>query len=275
MACHQIPEQRDGVMDFILDINFLLKNSISERQKLLGLYTRLPATECRRQTTCCMMLPEMTLIEALVALERLIKMAASRQVQILEKLVKYFFLNPVEMTACPFLEDKACLIYADRFFGCRAYGLWSRATYDELITQTQFAKQHLHNQWANLGITLPEAVTGFQVPYCPYVEITDGAEVSDRQLDEIAENIDLISKQLGREDNLFRQHYFLDLSFLIASWIYGYSKAVQLKFSSVKNFLSGGNRAKLDKMISDIKREPLSSLLNQGEPYGMQNRKKP
>ena len=98
---------------------------------------------------------------------------------------------------------------------------------------------------------------------------------TDRQLNEIEVNIDLISQQLGREDYLFRHHFFLDLSFLIASWIYGYTKAVQLKFSSVKNFLSGGNRAKLDKMISNIKSEPLSSLLNKGEPYGMQNRKKP
>ena len=275
MVCHQIPERREGMMNFILDINLLLKKSISERQKLIGLYTRLPATECRRQTSCCMMLPEMTLIEALVALERLKKMAPSIQVQILRKLVKYFFLNPAEITACPFLEAQACLIYTDRFFGCRAYGLWSRATYDELSTQTQMSKQHLHNQWANLGVTLPESVTGFQVPYCPYVKITDTAEISDRQLNEIAENIDLISQQLGWEVNLFRQHYFLDLSFLITSWIYGYTKAVQLKFASVKNYLSSGNRAKLDKMISDIKSEPMSLLINKGEPYGMQNRKKP
>ena len=275
MVCHQIPERREGMMDFILDINLLLKKSVSERQKLIGLYIRLPATECRRQTSCCMMLPEMTLIEALVALEHLKKMAPSRQVQILKKLVKYFFLNPVEITACPFLEAQACLIYTDRFFVCRAYGLWSRATYDELSTQTQMSKQHLHNQWANLGVTLPESVTGFQVPYCPYVKITDTAEISDRQLNEIAENIDLISQQLGWEVNLFRQHYFLDLSFLIASWIYGYTKAVQLKFAFVKNYLSSGNRAKRYKMISDIKSESFSSLINKGEPYGMQNRKKP
>ena len=275
MVCHQIPERREGMMDFILDINLLLKKSVSERQKLIGLYTRLPATECRRQNSCCIMLPEMTLIEALVALERLKKMAPSRQVPILRKLVKYFFLNPVEITACPFLEAQACLIYTDRFFGCRAYGLWSRTTCDELSTQTQMSKQHLHNQWANLGVTLPESVTGFQVPYCPYVKITDAAEIRDRQLNEIAENIDLISQQLGMEDNLFRQHYFLDLSFLIASWIYGYTKAVQLKFVSVKNYLFSGNRAKLDKMIGDIKSEPLSLLINKGEPYGMQNRKKP
>jgi hypothetical protein len=126
-------------MEFIRDINRLLNNSVSQRQKLVGLYTRLPATVCRRQAACCMMLPEMTLIEALVVLDRIKKMATSRQVQIFQKLVQYFFLNAVEISTCPLLEGQTCLFYADRFFGCRAYGLWSRATYEELSTQTQIA----------------------------------------------------------------------------------------------------------------------------------------
>lgn len=198
------------------------------------------------------MLPEMTLVEALAALDRLSKMIQARQVQILQKLIKYFFLNPVEITACPLLEGSECLIYPDRFFGCRAYGLWSPAAYDELGTQTQATKQHIQKQWANLRVMLPEAVTGFQVSYCPYVEITDGGEVSDRQLNQIAENIDLISREFGRDDRTFRHHYFLDLSFLVASWIYGYTKAVQLKFAFIKDFLSGGNRTQLDQMITGI-----------------------
>ena len=261
-------------MDLIQDINHLLKNSISQRLKLDGVYACLPATKCRRQTTCCMMLPEITLIEALVALDRIKKMDASGQMQILEKLLKYFFLNPVEIRSCPFLDDQSCLIYADRFFGCRAYGLWSRNAYEKLSSRSQAAKGHLQKQWANLGVMLPDAVTGFQVPYCPYVEITEGNEISDRKLDEIAERIDLISRQFSREDNAFRRHYFLDLSFLVATWTYGYTKAVELKFAFVKDFLSSGNRAELDNMITDISNvlpssEPLFSFLKKGEQHGM------
>lgn len=234
------------------DINNLLENSISQRRQLLELYTLIPVTNCHRRTSCCMMLPEMTLIEALVALDRIKKMAAPRKTQILQNLLKYFFLNPVEITACPFLEDPKCLIYPDRFFGCRAYGLWSHATYDKLSTQKQTAKQHLQKQWTNLGVTLPETVTGFEVPYCPYVEIADGGKINDQQLDEIAENIDALSQHFGKADKTFRHNYFLDLSFLIASCAHGYTKAVQFKFAFVKNFISIGNRSKLDKMLSSV-----------------------
>lgn len=234
------------------DINKVLENSISQRRKLHGLYTSIPLTSCRRQTTCCMLLPEMTLIEALVALDRIKKMAAAGQTQILQNLLKYFFLNPVEITTCPFLEGSKCLIYPDRFFGCRAYGLWSHATYDNLSNQTRAAKQHLQKQWATLGVTLPETVTGFEVPYCPYVEIVDGGEINDQQLDEIARNIDELSRHFDHEDKTFRHNYLLDLSFLIASRTYGYTKAVQLKFTFVKDFISTGNRSKLDKSLSNV-----------------------
>ena len=240
------------MMDLIQDINNLLKNSAPQRQKLQRLYATIPVTNCRRRTACCMMLPEMTLIEALVALGQIKKMAATGQAQILQKLVKYFFLNPVEISACPFLQGLECLIYPDRFFGCRAYGLWSRATYDKLSTQTQTAKQQLQQKWAKLGVMLPETVTGFKVPYCSDVEIVDGSEINDQQLDVIAENIDALSRQFGRQDETFRHNYFLDLSFLVASFTHGYTKAVQLKFMFVKDFMSTGNRSKLDKMISSV-----------------------
>jgi hypothetical protein len=78
----------------------------------------------------------------------------------------------------------------------------------------------------------------------------DGSEINDQQLDVIAENIDALSRQFGRQDETFRHNYFLDLSFLVASFTHGYTKAVQLKFMFVKDFMSTGNRSKLDKMLS-------------------------
>ena len=246
-------------MDLIADINELIACSMLERQKLVGLYAAIPATQCRRRTTCCMMLPEMAFIEALAAFSRLKKMTASKRVQILQKLVKYFFLNPVEISACPFLESPECLIYSDRFFGCRAYGLWSPAVYAKLSTQAQTAKQHLQKQWANLNVTLPKAVTGFQAPYCPDVEILDGGEINDQQLDEIEKNIDTLSREFSREDKAYRHTYFSDLSFLITTWIFGYQKAVGLKFTLVKDIVSTGNRAKMDKMLSSVA-DPLAKI---------------
>ena len=239
-------------MDLIQDIDHLLKNSIAQRRKLAGLYGRIPETACRRRTHCCRMLPEMMLIEALMGLGRIKEMTASNQGQILQKLLKYFFLNAVEIRTCPFLEDRQCLIYADRFFGCRAHGLWSQAAYDQLCSQTQSAKQHSRQQWANVGITLPEAVTSFQVPYCSSVKVVNGGQINDEQLDEIAATIAALSRKLGRPDQTFRQHYFLDLSFLMASLTYGYAKAIQLKYMFVKDFISSENYAVLDKMIAGI-----------------------
>jgi Fe-S-cluster containining protein len=70
------------------------------------------------------MLPEMTLVEALPVIRRLVEMAATMRNRLIKKIIGHFFLNPVEITSCPFLEGQECLIYPDRFFGCRSYGLW-------------------------------------------------------------------------------------------------------------------------------------------------------
>ena len=96
------------------------------------------------------MLPEMTLVEVLPVIQRLVDMAPAVRKRLLQKIIIYFFLNPVEITSCPFLDGQDCLIYADRFFGCRSYGLWSQDYYEKLAASDRKVKIYLQKQWKNL-----------------------------------------------------------------------------------------------------------------------------
>jgi len=99
----------------IKTVNALIKSSTAEFAELKDCYALLPATTCTRKTHCCAMLPETTLGEALWALKRLQQERPEKRARIFRKISAYFFINPAQITACPFLEENYCIIYEDRF----------------------------------------------------------------------------------------------------------------------------------------------------------------
>jgi Fe-S-cluster containining protein len=180
----------------------------------------------------------MGLVEALTAVQLLIDMVPGQRHQLSSRMIHYFFLNPVEILMCPFLEDQECLIYQDRFLGCRAYGLWSKGYYQQQAEHSRQAKGLSQEQWQRLGVSLPQAVVDFHLPYCPYVEVEG--------------EIEAISGQLAPWHDSFRQRYLSDLSFLLVSNVLSSQEAIQLKFEIVRDFLSTGNNERVDEMVGKL-----------------------
>jgi hypothetical protein len=233
-------------------IRDLLNISSSQRRELEATYARLPVARCRRKTNCCLLLPEMTLVEALVAIQRLSDMAPSMRRKIIRTIIRYFFLNPAEIIKCPFLDSQDCLIYRDRFFGCRAYGLWSKDYYNKLVSRSRPAKVHFQRQWEKLGVTLPQSVIDLQIPYCRFVETKGDGVIDDSQLMRIADAVNTLSAQFSEWHELFGQKYFFDLSFLLTSLAFGFAESVRMKFVIVREIVTTGNRTGLDRILADI-----------------------
>jgi len=240
-------------------IRALLERSTEQRSALNEAYSQLPSTRCRRRTYCCSLLPEMSLLEALSAVQQLLEMKAEQRLWMNRRLIRYFFLNPVEILSCPFLESENCLIYRNRFFGCRAYGLWTEELYRKKGEQSRKAKTLSQHQWQRLGVSLPEEVVNFHLDYCPYVELEGGAFVEDELLLQTSDRIEAISGELVPWHEKFHQEYFSDLSFLLASISLGLQRAVQLKFEIVRHILSTGNKEKVDRIVDKLD-DPLANL---------------
>ena len=233
------------------EIRDLLVRSLPQRQALQGLYARLTATRCRRRAYCCALLPEASLVEVLAALAAIQEFPSERRLDLLKKAIRYFLVNPLEITSCPFLEGADCLIYADRFFGCRAYGLWSPEEHERRSGANRQAKRGLGEQWLRLGVRLPAAVLDFQVPYCREVE-PDVGPGEDRELIAAEEAIEKIADQLGPEANRFRNLYYSDLSFLLASLLFGVPEALRLKFTLVLEGRRTGSRNGLEEALRSL-----------------------
>jgi Fe-S-cluster containining protein len=241
-------------------IRELLAGSTEQRLAWQEASAQLPATRCRRRTHCCSLLPEMNLVEALTAVQLLVDMVPGQRRQLSRRMIHYFFLNPVEILMCPFLEGQKCLVYQDRFLGCRAYGLWSKGYYQQQAEHSRKAKRLSREQWQRLGVSLPQEVVDFHLPYCPYVELEGDVSVDDEKLSRTSDMIEAISGQLAPWHNSFRQGYFSDLSFLLVSAVLGSRVAIQLKFEMVRDFLSTGKHQKvegiadkLDDFFEDLK----------------------
>jgi Fe-S-cluster containining protein len=213
-------------------IGALLERSTEHRSALKEAYAQLPGTQCRRRTHCCSLLPEMNLLEALSAVQQLLEMKPEQRLWMNRRLIRYFFLNPVEILSCPFLEGQNCLIYRNRFFGCRTYGLWTAEHYRKKAEQSRQAKTLSHRQWQRLGVSLPQEVVDFHLDYCPYVEA--------------------ISEELVPWHDKFHQEYFSDLSFFLASIYLGLQRAVQLKFEIVRHVLITGDKGRVDRIVDKL-----------------------
>jgi Fe-S-cluster containining protein len=233
-------------------IQDLIDKSKKQRAELREAYAMVPTSHCLRRTLCCSLLPEMSLIEALAAIQCISEMTPITRLRLTRGLVRYFFLNSVRITSCPLLIDRNCLIYENRFFGCRAYGLWPEHYYNELADRSHQMKRYNQELWQNLGISLPQEVVDFQVPYCSHVRPDGDASVDDETLPHAADKIELLSKQLAPWHESFRHSYFLDLSFLLASLTFGLTEAVQMKFAFVKDYVITGNQAGLSEVVGNF-----------------------
>ncbi|MEW6419457.1 MAG: hypothetical protein AB1480_15310 [Nitrospirota bacterium] len=233
-------------------IRELLLNSVRQRKELEKAYALLPPTKCRRKTQCCSLLPDMTLLEALTAIQQLARMPSTMRKKLTKKMISYFILNPIEILSCPFLDYQDCLIYQNRFFGCRAYGLWSQGYYEKIASNNREMKKQFQMQWQKLGVSLPQSVIDFQVPYCMSVKIDGKKVMNDEMLLHTAENITELSEQFPEWHQVFGQWYFSDLSFLLSSFVFGFQDAIKMKFYIVREIVATGNRSRLEAILEQL-----------------------
>lgn len=246
-------------------IQELIQKAVPLGRELKAVYDRLPATRCLRRTRCCSLLPEMTFLEALGTIQEMMFWEPLERIKLLKKMARIFFCNAAEIIPCPFLEGNNCLIYPARSFNCRAYGLWSRNYYQELAAKNRQSKLLLQQQWEKLGVSLPEEVISFQVPYCSAVETETPKRITDEELSAAWDKIENLSGNLHFGEREFRETYFSDLSFFLTGLQFGLREAVRLKFFIVRELIRKGDRGRLDHLLDQVTdrflEEPLEELI--------------
>ncbi len=229
-------------------ITQLLQTSRKFTKELHSIYRKLPEVTCKGLAHCCTLLPDMTFTEAVSALDSLSSMEPPRRMEILHRIALYFYLNPVKIMSCPFLEKGRCIIYKDRFLGCRTYGLWSANHYKTLASKNLEAKRQVQAAWQQAGINLPKEVIEFQVPYCKNLKIIKGKQPNDRALLKLGKKVAYLSQEHSAAmHSMFAEDFFMDLSFWLVSMVFGKQGAANSKFMAVKAVCSGNGHEYAEK----------------------------
>ncbi len=221
--------------------------------ELSGILDRLPPTTCQRQAACCALLPEMTLTEACRLYDFLERLPRERREQLNLKTIEYYFLNPVRVMGCPFLENKNCLVYDVRPFGCRAYGLWSPWGYRSRSEAGIPAKRQVDKAWAAIGVRLPRQVVNFQVKYCREVEPLDDRKLDDRVLESARLDVQALDHRLGALAEAFAVKHFSDLGFVTACRFLGKDSALRNKVIVVREQLQSGDSPSLAYLLEQVR----------------------
>ena len=223
-------------------------------KSLQGLYQRLPETRCQCEQTgvCCAFLPEMTWMEALQWSGVIQQMSAEARARILQKFLEFYLTNPIRHTGCPFLKNGACCIYELRPFACRAYGLWGPELGKVRTRKSRQDRNALLQMWQKFGLELPPETVEFEIDYCDKVRCATEISISDSQLMDILQRIYGLDQALPGLQTKFETEYHSDFSFLIASLVLGYRKAVLGKFAVIKEIVIQGTDERLQQMAAKV-----------------------
>ena len=220
-------------------------------KELDNLYAGIPAMTCDRRGLCCGLLPEMSFLEYMGVLGAVQGLEPDRVHSLAAGLVRYFFVNPVRLNPCPFLDCGACLVYRNRPLGCRMYGLWSREKYTARSLDNRQAKYSVQAAWRKLGVILPPEVVNFSLPYCDRVRLAGDGAITDDQIDGMDESVAELARG-AKWESTFRERCFSDPSFAAASAVVGYGRALTLKVSIVRELLAGGISRTLDSVLASL-----------------------
>jgi len=244
----------------ITNIPSLLESSRQLFDRIEKLYQRFPSTSCKRRNLCCTLLPEMGLPEFLLLIQTVAAMKPEHMLTIGRRLIRYFLINPVRLSSCPFLENGGCMVYEQRPLGCRAYGLWSPEHYEHRARENIRKKREVHAAWRRLGINLPREVTDFQLPYCDRLRIQSGPQVTDDHIRQLYDEVEHLGSELQDANRNFGEMYFSDPSFLTCSFLFGYQRSLELKVAVVKEILGQGRSPTLAQVRKKLNGKALARI---------------
>ncbi len=223
-------------------------------QTLLKTYEKLPETLCRCDSIgiCCVSLPEMTALEALLWICTITQLPSDERISLLRKFVSFYLTNPVRRPGCPFLSEGSCGIYERRPFACRAYGLWSPETGDEQTQANRENQKTFVQMWEQFGVSIPAESLINEMDYCRQVSTVASTPISDEDLLHVLEEVYLLSAPVADVQQSFENAYQSDFSFLIASLMLGQKKAFLGKYAVVKEIVNNGTETRLDKFLKAV-----------------------
>lgn len=222
-------------------------------KELREIYDLLPETRCGcdKPGQCCAFLPQMTWMEALQWFRYLKALPQADCDAMVKKFLAFFLTNPARAGHCPFLtRDGGCGNYEFRPFACRAYGMWSRKRGKEETARSSEGKAALLAAWRRYGIELPEETVVHEMAYCDQVSVSANKPPLDSRLMKLLSRIHRLDDADLEMKRRFEDGFQSDFSMLMASLVWGGTKANLNKYAVIKDLVQKGTDTRLQKLLA-------------------------
>lgn len=159
-----------GSPTFQQEVNELAAKAREERipRQLTFIYSQIPMNSCQRCADCCFNGPQVYPIEFINIYRSLQSLPETTQIKLGNRIVEYELLSLTTLkNKCPFLNDKGCLIYAERPLQCRLFGLYPQGEYENMVNNCRHENKNLAEYYLRKKrVKLPLSVMTYDVDQC-------------------------------------------------------------------------------------------------------------
>ncbi len=218
-------------------------------ENLQRIYRTIPQGRCHGCTKCCMESVQTHYTEFLNVFQYLQGNRALYEA-LFPKLIRYYFLELVEKSPCPFLnEEGMCMIYNYRPLVCRLFGHWTEDEYEASYRSVHGENLKNARLFRNkYGIDLPKQVVEYKIQYCEDFEVNKRIQRNQRQ--NMVDNIFTMESAYFMRGLITEDYLGTGLISWFIYTIFDRDEASSLRIQIMKEFVEDGVSETLEEIIS-------------------------
>ena len=217
------------------------------------LYGTMKTGKCAGCTRCCAESVNAFFIEFL-AIWNHMKKDEALKARLMPRILRYYMLEMVERSSCPFLDDDGrCAVYDERPLVCRQFGHWSRKDFARNIEAVLKSNREAADYYRDAyGMNLPETVVNRALDYCEDFDVP--YKTGPMKRGEQADTVFMLDTVFLRKDMLSEELLGTPLVTWFIYTLYSPEEAGALRLKVMGEYLEKGVSETLDELIAAVLR---------------------
>lgn len=225
-------------------------------KELNKIYDGIESGNCKGCTNCCMESVNTFYIEFL-NIYRYLKHRGDLFKKLVPKVIEYYFLELVEKSHCPFLEeDGKCSIYEVRPLTCRLFGHANKKEHEENYKRVLKENKESNRYFKkNYGLEIPKDIVEYKIEYCNEFKVDKRVEKYEKQ--SMIDNIFMIESSFFMNELISEEFIGTGLVSWFAYIYFDLEEAGNLRLKIMKEYADVGESKTLREILEKMKDERL------------------
>lgn len=216
--------------------------------KLNKIYDEIESGYCQGCTNCCMESVNTFYIEFL-NIYKYLKHKDDLFEKLIPRVIKYYFLELVEKSHCPFLdEDGKCNIYEVRPLTCRLFGHASKREHEENYKRV-LKENNENNKYfkKTYGLEIPKEIVDYKIEYCNEFKVDKQVHRHEKQ--SMIDNIFVMESNFFMNELISEEFIGTGLVSWFAYTYFDLEEAGNLRLKIMREYAESGESSALKELL--------------------------